>query len=114
MEKLPIDFNSFSKELLGYLLQYVILSRELQKEHKFKNGDIVFYYDSQFSNIHRLNLRKDSREIDLTNEVLYNTKCYNEDKEWDLLTGIYFWLPKNLKEKIENLKKILERIKEND
>jgi len=102
MGKLPVCFNDFSKELLGYLLQYLILSKELQKEHKFKDGDIVFYYDSQFSNIHRLNLRKDSEEKDLTNEVLYNTKCYNEDKEWDLLTGIYFWLP--------NKKKVMELI----
>lgn len=103
MEKLPIDFNSFNKELLGYLLQYAILSKELQKEHKFKDGDIVFYYDSQFSNIHRLSLRKDSKEISLTNEILYNTRCYNRGKEWDLLTGIYIWLP--------DKKKILEMIK---
>jgi hypothetical protein len=92
MEKLPIDFNSFSKGLLEYLLQCVII-KGFQKEHKFKDGDIVFYYDSQFSNIHRLNLRKDSEDKDLTAEVLYNTECYNEGKEWDLLTGIYFWLP---------------------
>lgn len=58
MEKLPIHFNNFSKELLGYLLQYIILSKGLQKEHEFKDGNIVFYYDSQFSNIHRLNLNK--------------------------------------------------------
>ena len=46
MAKLPICFNDFSKELLGYLLQYIILSRGLQREHKFKDGDIVFYYDN--------------------------------------------------------------------
>lgn len=102
MEKLPICFNDFSKELLGYLLQYVILSKELQKGHKFKDGDTVFYYDSQFSNIHRLNLRKDSEDKDLTAEVLYNTKCYHEGKDWDLLTGVYFWLP--------NKKKVLELV----
>jgi len=101
MGKLPICFNDFSKELSEYLLQCVIIKR-LQKEHKFKDGDIVFYYDSQFSNIHRLNLRKNSIEKDLTDEVLYNTKCYNENKEWDLLTGIYFWLP--------NKKKVMELI----
>jgi len=101
MGNLPIDFNSFSKELLEYLLQCVII-KELQKEHKFKDGDIVFYYDRQFSNIHRLNLRKDSEELDLTNEVLCNTEHYNRGEEWDLLTGIYFWLP--------NKKKIMELI----
>jgi len=102
MEKLPICFNDFSKELLEYLLQYLILSTGLQKEHKFKDGDIVFYYDSQFSNIHRLNLKKNSEDKDITDEVLYNTKCYNEGKEWDLLTGIYFWLA--------NKKKVMELI----
>lgn len=45
----------------------------LGKEHKFKDGDIVFYYDSQFSNIHRLSLRKDSEDKNLTAEVLYIT-----------------------------------------
>jgi len=102
MGKLPICFNDFSKELLGYLLQYLILSKELQKGHKFKDGDIVFYYDSQFSNIHRLNLRKDSGDKDLTAEVLYNTKCYHVVEEWDLLTGVYFWLA--------NKKKIMELV----
>jgi len=42
---------------------------------------MVFYYDSQFSNIHSLNLKKNSIEKDLTAEVLYNTECYNEGKE---------------------------------
>jgi len=102
MEKLPICFNDFSKGLLEYLLQYLILSTGLQKGHKFKDGDIVFYYDSQFSNIHRLNLKKNSEDKDITAEVLYNTKCYNEGKDWDLLTGVYFWLA--------NKKKVMELI----
>ena len=92
MRNLPICFNDFSKGLLRYLLQYLVLSKDLQKGHKFKDGDIVFYYDSQFSNIHRLNLKKNSIEKDLTAEILYNTKCYNGGKEWDLLTGVCIWL----------------------
>ena len=102
MEKLPICFNDFSKGLLEYLLQYLILSVGVQKGHEFKDGDIVFYYDSVFSNIHRLNLKKNSIEKDITSEVLYNTKCYHGGKEWDLLTGVYFWL--------EDEKKIKELI----
>ena len=101
MENCLDDCN---KELLKYILQCVILSRDLQKEHnKFKDGDIVFYYDGHFSNIHRLNIRKNSKTLSLTNEVLYNTEQYNKGKEWDLLTGIYFWLP--------DKKKVMEMIR---
>ncbi|GAG39608.1 unnamed protein product, partial [marine sediment metagenome] len=74
-----------------------IMSKEEQRNHKFKDGDLVFYYDSCFSNIHRLDLKDDVTDRDLTEEVLHNTKCYNEGKEWDLLTGIYFYLPDNKK-----------------
>lgn len=95
-----ICFNDFNKELCGFLIQYIIMSKEEQKNHKFKDGELVFYYDSCFSNIHRLDLKE---HRDLTEEVLYNTKCYNEGKEWDLLTGIYFFLPDNKK-----LKKIID------
>ena len=101
MENCLDDCN---KEVLKYILQCVILSRDLQKEHnKFKDGDIVFYYDGHFSNIHRLNIRKNSKTLSLTNEVLYNTEQYNKGKEWDLLTGIYFWLP--------DKKKVMEMIR---
>ena len=100
MENCLDDCN---KELLKYILQCVILSRDLQKGHKFKDGDIVFYYDGHFSNIHRLNIRKNSKTLSLTNEVLYNTEQYNKGKEWDLLTGIYFWLP--------DKKKVMEMIR---
>jgi len=75
----------------------------LQKGHKFKDGDIVFYYDGHFSNIHRLNIRKNSKTLSLTNEVLYNTERYNRGKEWELLTGVYFWLP--------DKKKVMEMIR---
>ena len=99
-----ICFDDFSKELLKYLL-HCIINRD--KKHKFQDGDIVFYYDSRFSNIHRLNLKSNSKDIGLTSEVLYNTECFNEGKEWDLWTGIYFWLG--------NKKRVLELIKgEND
>jgi len=37
MKKLPICFNDFSKELLEYLLQYLILSKGFQKGHKFRD-----------------------------------------------------------------------------
>lgn len=94
-----ICFDDFSKELLQYILHCII---NQDKKHKFRDGDIVFYYDSKFSNIHRLNLKSNSKEKDLTSEVIYNTECYNKNKEWDLLTGIYFWLP--------NKKKILELV----
>jgi len=87
-------FDDFNKELLGFLMQYLIQSEDIQREHKFKDGELVFYYDSCFSNIHRLDLKEYK---DLHQEVLYNTKCYNEGKEWDLLTGIYFYLPDNKK-----------------
>ena len=70
------------------------MSKDTQKNHKFKNGELVFYYDSCFSNIHRLDLKEYK---DLHQEVLDNTKCYNEGKEWDLLTGIYIYLPNNEK-----------------
>lgn len=92
-----ICFAEFSKELLSFLMQYIIVSKEIQKKHKFKNGELVFYYDSCFSNIHRLNLKKNAIDIGIVEEVLCNTKCYNEGKEWDLLTGIYFYLPNNEK-----------------
>lgn len=87
-------FSDFNKELLGFLMRYIIMSEETQKKHKFKDGELVFYYDSCFSNIHRLDLKEYK---DLHQEVLDNTKCYNEGKEWDLLTGIYFYLPDNKK-----------------
>uniref|UniRef100_A0A6H1ZMV9 Uncharacterized protein n=1 Tax=viral metagenome TaxID=1070528 RepID=A0A6H1ZMV9_9ZZZZ len=90
-----ICFSDFNKELLNFLLRYTIQSKELQRKHIFKDRDIVFYYDGCFSNIHRLNLKKNAVDIGLTNEVLYNTECYNENREWDLLTGIFIWLPKN-------------------
>lgn len=96
----PICFDDFSKELLQYVLHCII---NQDKKHKFKDRDIVFYYDSRFSNTHRLNLKKNSKEIGLTSEVLYNTEHYRKCEEWDLLTGIYFWLP--------NKKKVLELIK---
>ena len=89
-----ICFADFNKELFGFLLQYLIMSKDIQREHKFKDGELVFYYDSCFSNIHRLDLKEYE---DLHQEVLDNTKCYNEGKEWDLLTGIYFFLPDNKK-----------------
>ena len=89
-----ITFGDFNKELLGFLVQYIIMSKETQKNHKFKDGELVFYYDSAFSNIHKLDLKEYK---DLHQEVLDNTKCYNEGKEWDLLTGIYFYLPDNKK-----------------
>ena len=99
-----ICFADFNKELFGFLLQYLIMSKGIQREHKFRDGELVFYYDSCFSNIHRLNLKGDAVDKSLTDEVLYNTKCYNENKEWDLLTGIYFFLPEN-----KRLMKIIER-----
>jgi len=89
-----ICFSDFGKELISFLLRYIIMSKETQKNHKFKNGELVFYYDSCFSNIHRLDLKEYK---DLHQEVLDNTKCYNEGREWDLLTGIYFYLPNNKK-----------------
>lgn len=92
-----ICFNDFDKELLSALIQYIIMSKEERRNHKFKDGELVFYYDSCFSNIHRLDLKDDAKDRDLTEEVLYNTKCYNEGKEWNLLTGIYFYLPDNKK-----------------
>ena len=96
-----ICFEDFNKELLGFLMQYLIMSKDIQREHKFKDGELVFYYDSCFSNIYRL----DSKEYkDLHQEVLVNTKCYNEGKEWDLLTGIYIYLPDN-----EELMKIIDK-----
>ena len=100
MENCLDDCN---KEVLKYILQCVILSRDLQKGHKFKDGDIVFYYDGHFSNIHRLKLRKNSKTLSLTNEVLRNTEQYNRGEEWGLLTGVYFWLP--------DKKKVMEMIK---
>ena len=87
-------FDDFNKGLLDILLQYIIMSKDTQKNHKFKDGELVFYYDSVFSNIHRLHLKEYK---DLHQEVLDNTKRYNEGKEWDLLTGIYFYLPDNEK-----------------
>jgi len=95
-----ICFDEFNKELLGYVL-CCIINRD--KKRKFKDGDIVFYYDSRFSNIHRLDLKSNSKDIGLTSEALYNTECFNKGKEWDLLTGVYFWLPSK--------KKVLELIK---
>ena len=92
-----------NKEVLKYILQCVILSRDMQKGHKFKDGDIVFYYDGYFSNIHRLKIRKNSKTLDLTNEVLRNTERYNRGEEWGLLTGVYFWLP--------DKKKVMEMIR---
>ena len=89
-----ITFIDFNKELLQFLMQYIIMSKETQRKHKFKDGELVFYYDSCFSNIHRLDLKEYK---DLHQEVLDNTKCYNEGKEWDLLTGIYFYLSDNKK-----------------
>lgn len=89
-----ICFSDFDKELLGFLVRYIIMSKETQKNHKFKDGELVFYYDSVYSNIHRLDLKEYK---DLRQEVLVNTKCYNMGKEWDLLTGIYFFLPENKK-----------------
>jgi len=96
----PICFDDFSKRLLRYIV-YCIINQD--KKHKFKDGDIIFYYDGSFSNIHNLNLKKNSKEINLTSEILYNTECFRKGKKWDLLTGIYFWLP--------NKEKILELIK---
>ena len=92
-----ICFEDFSKELLSFLLRWVVQSKELQKEHIFETGDLVLYYDSIFSNIHRLNLKKNAVDIGIAEEVLYNTKCYNENREWDLLTGVFIWLPKDNK-----------------
>lgn len=89
-----ILFADFNRELLGFLLRYIIMSKDTQRNHKFKDGDMVFYYDSCFSNIHRLDLK---HHKDLSQEVLDNTKNYNKDKEWDLLTGIYIYLPNNEK-----------------
>ena len=103
-----ICFSDFNKELLNFLLRYTIQSKELQRKHIFKDRDIVFYYDGCFSNIHRLNLKKNAVDIGLTNEVLYNTENYNENREWDLLTGIYIWLPKDNKV----FSKILEEAKQ--
>ena len=85
-----ICFDDFSIRLLRYVLCCII---NQDKNHKFKDGDMVFYYDSRFSNIHRLNLRSNSIEKDLTSEVLYNSECFRRGEEWDLLTGVYFWLP---------------------
>ena len=87
-------FEDFNKELLRFLVQHLILSEEILREHKFEDGDLVFYYDGVFSNIHKLDLKECK---DLHQEVLDNTKCYNKGKEWDLLTGIYFYLPENKK-----------------
>ena len=87
-----ICFGDFSKDLLKFLLRYTIQSKELQRKHILKHGELVFYYDGCYSNIHRLDLKEYN---DLRQEVLDNTKRYNEGKEWDLLTGIYIWLPKN-------------------
>ena len=92
-----ICFVNFSKELLSFLLRWIIQSKELQKKHIFKDGDLVFYYDSIFSNIHRLNLRKNAVDIGIVNEVLFNTENYNKNREWDLLTGIFIWLPEDNK-----------------
>ena len=95
-----ICFEDFNKELLGFLMQYIIMSKDIQREHKLKDGELVFYYDSCFSNIHRLDSKESVNAVDyedLHQEVLDNTKCYNENKEWDLLTGIYFFLPDNKK-----------------
>lgn len=99
-----ITFSDFNKELRGFLIQYIIMSKKTQRKHKFKDGELVFYYDSCFSNIHRLDLEEYK---DLHQEVLDNTKRYNEGKEWDLLTGIYFFLPNNKK-----LMKIIKDSKE--
>ena len=95
-----ICFCDFNKELLSFLLRYIIMSKETYKNHEFKDGDMVFYYDSVYSNIHRLDLKEYK---DLHQEVLDNTKRYNEGKKWDLLNGIYFYLPDN--------KKVMEIIK---
>lgn len=84
-------FEYFNKELAKFLLRWTILSKDIQRKHKLKDGDIVFYFDDHFSNIHNFNLKE---HRDLTEEVLSNTKNYNEGKEWDLLTGVYIWLPK--------------------
>ena len=89
-----IIFNDFDKELSQFLLKWVIQSREIQRKHIYRSGDIVFYYDGMFSNIHEIDLEENK---DLTNEVLFNTENYNENREWDLLTGIYIWLPKDNK-----------------
>lgn len=87
-------FENFSNELKTFLIKWIIQSKGIQKKHKLKNGDIVFYYDDHFSNIHKLELKNDSPYRDLTQEVLDNTKNYNNGKEWDLLTGVYIWLPR--------------------
>ena len=108
-----ICFEDFSKELLSFLLRWVIQSKELQKKHIFKDGDIVFYYNSIFSNIHRLNLKKNAINVGITDEVLYNTECYNENREWDLLTGIYIWLPKDNKVFSKIFKEIHEEANNN-
>ena len=87
-------FEDFSSELKTFLIRWIIQSKEIQRKHKFKDRDMVFYYDDHFSNIHRLDLKDDAPFRDLTQEVLYNTKNYNDGKKWDLLTGIYVWLPR--------------------
>ena len=87
-----ICFSDFNKDLLNFLLRHTIQSKDIQRKHILKDGDLVFYYDGCYSNIHKLSLKEYK---DLHQEVLDNTKCYNEGKEWDLLTGIYIWLPKN-------------------
>ena len=87
-----IIFNDFDKELSQFLLRWVIQSKDIQRKHLYKSGDMVLYYDGMFSNIHEIGLEENE---DLTNEVLCNTENYNENREWDLLTGIYIWLPKD-------------------
>jgi len=87
-------FEDFSSELKTFLIRWIIQSKEIQRKHKFKDGEMVFYYDDHFSNIHKLELKNNSPFRDLTQEVLDNTKNYNNGKEWDLLTGIYMWLPR--------------------
>ena len=95
--------QEFSSELKTFLIRWIIQSKEIQRNHKFKDGEFVFYYDSCYSNIYRLDLKEYK---DLHQEVIDNTKCYNEGKEWDLLTGIYFYLPDN-----KNLMKIIDNSK---
>ena len=99
---IKLCFEDFSKNLLSFLLRWIILSKNIQKKHKFKEGDIVLYFDDHFSNIHIFSLKE---YRDLTGEVLENTKKYNEGKVWDILTGVYLWLPKK--------KWVLELINEN-
>ena len=102
-----IIFNDFNKELSQFLLRWIIQSKDIQRKHIYKSGDMVLYYDGTYSNIHEINLGENK---DLTDEILWNTDRYNKGEEWDLLTGIYIWLPKDNK----IFSKILKEVKSNE